>query len=213
MIFVSFTVALRISKNKNIPVYLKQFYLYPLLSLLFSINTIASTYLHLYSFSLQFAMQNIMEIIDFAFWGIFFLHLMKKTDSLKYIRVIFLFFLLIIVAWLFRNNFYKPMFQIFTLGNFGRSIFCIFYFNNLFKDTPKLNLKNEPLFWIITGLFFCSSITLPQYAINDYLHNHINRIISKNIFSSTNIAIIIMHILFIKAYLCTVRQKKLSSYL
>ena len=206
-------MALIISKNKQIPVYLKRFYLYPLLVALLSLNTIAAIYFHLYSSAIQFAFQNIMEIVEFTFWGLFFLHLMKTTNSLKYIKSVFLSFLLIIICWTFLNNFYKPLFQTFALGNFGKSIFCIFYFNKLFKDSPKLNLKNEPSFWIITGVFFCSSITLPQYAINDYLRNNVNKIISNNIFASTNIAIIIMHILFIKAYLCKVHQHNLSSHL
>jgi hypothetical protein len=91
-------------------------------------------------------------------------------------------------------------------------VFCIYFYHKLFKDLPTKNIKSEPSFWIVTGLFFYSCLSVPFYTLNEYMRSSFTRIVYTNIFSISNILIIIMHLFFIKAYICTIRlHKALSS--
>lgn len=210
VISISLIMAYSINKKQYIPPYLKRFYWYPLLALAISTNTIASQHFRLHPSSIYYSIQNIFELIDITFWGLFFLRLLKGTKSYKHTKNIFLLFLFTGTLFMFITNISKVNFQAYAICNLGKCLFCILYFNNLFKDNPKLNLKSEPSFWIVTGLFFYSAITLPEYAIYDYLRKNLDRLILNNIFAASNMAIIIMHILFINAYLCSIRQKGIS---
>ena len=204
VILVSFIIALYITK-KDIPDYLKKFYLVPLITLLISANTILGAYINLYpkKLSILATIQNTLSLFDFIFWGFFFCYWLKQNS-----RFIFFSFFLIIILLRVSMGFSKVGFEIHAITNFGKTLFCIFYFYELFKAAPKLNLKNHPSFWIVTGLFFYSCISFPEYAVDNYLRTRLPREISRNLFSSTNIAIIIMHLLFIKAYLCSIRQPR-----
>jgi len=150
--------------------------------------------------------QNILLIADFIFWGVFFFRLLRQ--KIKILQFLFILCLTITILLRFINGFDKAGFEIYAITNFGKALFCLFYYIELFKTKPKLILKNEPAFWIVSGLFFYSCVSLPFYAIYEFIHARFPISISKNLFSLTNIAIILMHILFIKAYLCQIRQHK-----
>jgi hypothetical protein len=46
---------------------------------------------------------------------------------------------------------------------------CIFYFAELFTKQSEKKLLQRPSFWIATGIFFYSFISIPFFFINDYL--------------------------------------------
>ncbi len=45
---------------------------------------------------------------------------------------------------------------------------CIYYFLHLFKANSSLPLTDRPSFWIVTGIFFFSLISIPYYLLNRY---------------------------------------------
>lgn len=208
VIFVSFIIALAIKGRKNVPVFMKYFYFYPLLALCVSFNTILGDYFHFFTRESLLRIQNILFIIDFLFWYFFFKNLLKK--KIRILQFIFLLFLTSTIILRLSTGFHKPGFEINAVTNFGKILFCLFYCIELFKSEPVLNLKNESAFWIVSGLFFYTCVSLPFYTVYEYLNLNLPRLISRNLFSSTNISIILMHLLFIKAYLCQIHRLKVS---
>jgi hypothetical protein len=46
---------------------------------------------------------------------------------------------------------------------------CVFYFSELFTKQSEKKLLKRPSFWITTGIFFYSFVSIPLYFIADYL--------------------------------------------
>jgi len=206
-IILSVIVALYYRKKVTFS-YLKNFYIITFITFIISINAICGFLLGLYSKQIYISIQNIFFIIDLIFWGFFFLGLLKLNQ--KYVRVVFIFFLFFVIALRLYTGINTSYFQIHSISNFCKLIFCVFYFDELFKSNLRLNLKTDPGFWIVTGVFFYTAISFPVYAIHNYLRDTFGEVIAGNIFAVTNITIIIMHLLFIKAYICSSQQRKIS---
>ena len=204
-ILVSFVMAVYVRKRTGLK-YLQIFYFCPLIALLISINTLPYFYFDLFSSRVLFFLQNLLFLLDLLFWNIFFVFILKDKKEKIILKVaVFLLFLFLAILYYY-ENFFRPLFLIFSVSNLWKSFMCIVYYNSLFNSKPNLLIRKEPLFWIITGLFFFSNITLPQYSLHDYLKKQLPLELSNNLFSSTNISIIIMHLLFIKAYTCLLNK-------
>lgn len=48
---------------------------------------------------------------------------------------------------------------------------CVYYFIQLFKTSSSFRLTERPSFWIVTGIFFFSLISIPYYLLNRYFFN------------------------------------------
>ncbi len=183
------------------------FFFGPLITLLVSANSI-SRFFFLYTIEKVFFIQSILLLCDLLFWASFFLKNLKNKQDSKKIKILFTCTLLISVYLLYFSSTNSPNFHIYALTNMCKAIFCIFFYNNLFKNLPDQYILSEPSFWIVTGLIFFSCLSLPFYALNSYIKQQFLPVISYNIFSISNMLIIIMHLFFIKAYLCTIRLHK-----
>jgi len=45
---------------------------------------------------------------------------------------------------------------------------CVVYFFQLLKTTSSINLFDRPTFWIVTGIFLYSLISIPYYLLSSY---------------------------------------------
>ena len=203
VILISFVMAILIPVYKS--TYMKGFYFYSLIALLTSINTILGSLFLLYSSKLFYIIQSILSLSNLVFWTLFFLILLKDRIYSRIIYFLFICTLLLAVYLLNMSYINKPNLQIRALINMCQTIYCIFFYHNLFKNITYQNILLEPSFWIVAGLIFFSCLSLPIYALNSYIKQEFPLIISANIFSISNMLIIIMHLFFIKAYLCTIR--------
>ena len=206
VILISFIIALLMPKSNR--VYMKGFFFCSFIALLTSINTICTSFFLLYSLKICFLIQNILIIADLLFWTLFFMKLLKERNILKKIILLFICTLLLAIYLFYSSDTEKPNLQVLGLVNICKSIFCIFFYYKIFTKLPNQNILLEPSFWIISGLIFYSCLSLPFYALNNYIKIEFPPLISYNIFSISNILIIIMYIFFIKAYLCTIRLSK-----
>lgn len=206
IILISFITALLIPKN-NIP-YMKGFFFCPLIALLVSINTICGSLFSMYSINLFFIIQNFMSLLDLLFWCTFFLIIFKNKKDADKIKILLAITLLVAVYLYFFSKVNNQNLHLIALAAICKTIFCIFFFYKLFKNLFYQNLLKEPSFWIVTGLIFYSCLSLPFYGLNSYFKFQFSSIIASNIFSISNMLLIIMHLFFIKAYICTMRVHK-----
>ncbi len=186
--------------------YLEHFYLITIITFFTSLNAVFGFLLHYYPKRYFISIQNILFIFDSIFWCFFFLSLLKFNVS-RNKTIMFSFIVMIVLARIY-TGVSSSNFQVHAFSNLFKLAFCLLYYIELFKTNLKLNLKKDPAFWIVTGLFFYCAISFPVYAIHDHLRVKLGNILAGNIFSTTNIAIIIMHLLFVKACLCSIQVRK-----
>lgn len=206
VILISFILALILPLN--LKQYMKGFLYCPLIGLLVSINSINAIIFFLYANSINFFIQSFLQLCDLVFWLYFFKKVLKRNYKASKIDLIFIFTLIVSIYILYFNRTSVSNLHINALCNLCKSIFCILFYNSLFRDLPDKNILKEPSFWIVTGLIFYSCLSLPFYALNSYIREQFVPIIASNIFSISNMLIIIMHLFFIKAYICTIQLRK-----
>ena len=210
VIIFSLFLAIILRKKNSIPVYLNRFFFCPLIALLLSINTITHDfYLH-YNNSIHFSIQNLLFFIDLVFWTLFFLKLLDDQIYINKIIIIFGITLFITILTFIVNDLGNPNLHSSSIFNICKTLFCILFYHRLFKNIPYKAITKEPSFWIVTGLLFYSCISIPFYTLHSYLKGIFPYGISLDIFAISNILIIVMHIFFIKAYLCIILQPKES---
>lgn len=189
------------------PSYFKNFYLYPLLVFILSlitvtnycIITIPNIYINVF--------ENFILIIENIFWGIFFLNFSNRKTR-KYFKIIFIFSISIVLVITVINKFSNLNHKIAAITNLGFTLYCLKYFISLFKNEPIKKITDEPMFWIVTGLFFYSVFSVPLFPLCEYFKNQNSYTLSLAFLSVINLVVIIMHLFFIKGCLCLIRQHK-----
>lgn len=78
---------------------------------------------------------------------------------------------------------------------------CLFYFYQLF-NLKLIDVKNHSSFWIVTGILFYHSCSIPIFLIAKYMERNISEHYSNVILSLNFILYIMLFLLFIKGYLC-----------
>lgn len=206
VIIIAFIISLQLSRNIN--GYMKGFFLCILIALIESINSILGSLLFLYNIEIFYLIQSILILLDLLFWTSFFLKLLKDTKSVRIIQTLFISTFSLAIYLLYYNSINNSNLHVLALLNICKTIFCILFYYNLFKNISVRNILLEPSFWIVTGLIFYSCLSLPFYALHSYIKQQFSPLISNNIFSISNMLIIVMYLFFIKAYLCTTRLHK-----
>lgn len=181
------------------------FFFCPLIALLVSINSICGSLFSMYSNILFFNIQSSLFLIDLIFWFFFFKKILQEKEDVNKIKILLTITLLIAVYLLFFNTVDKRNLHIIALDSICKSIFCVLFYQSLFKNLTYKNILSEPSFWIVSGVIFHSCLSLPFYGLNSYIKLEFSPLIASNIFSISNMLIIIMHLFFIKAYLCTIK--------
>ena len=187
---------------------MKWFYLAPLIALLVSVNSICGKMYSLYSTTLFFNIQSFLFLVDLVFWYLFFSNILNnRNDSIK-LNILLSISLSVAAYLLFFSNVDKKNLNIVALSAIFKTIFCILFYYKLIKNLFYQKILLEPAFWIVTGLIFYSSLSLTFYGLNGYIKLQFSPSIASNIFSISNMLIIIMHLFFIKAYLCTIQARR-----
>lgn len=85
--------------------------------------------------------------------------------------------------------------------------FCIYYFLELFKLPKSVKLKNNPAFWICSGLLFFYCCGFPLFGMANFLSG-ISKLIIRNFLSIIIILNIFLYSLFTIAFLCRIKTRK-----
>lgn len=79
---------------------------------------------------------------------------------------------------------------------------CFFYFYELFVYVQEKPLKDDPSFWIITGILFLNCCSIPLYLAQDLLGKYGDKAFSLNYLLYT-----LLFSLLIRAYVCSPENK------
>jgi len=192
--------------------FLRYFFLIPLFAAFltyFQLFTIYSKNILQLKISSLFAEQ-ISILLNFISWSIFFVLYFKSKKFKRSFRIsvalsfIGLFFSYILFE---KSNVHLIVHSIYC------TIFCMYcllYFYHLFYGKPILDLKSEPVFWISMGLLFSSAISIPIYLASNFMTENNMKDAIRIMFPFTNILIIFMHCMFIKAAISSRNNMKAS---
>ncbi len=187
---------------------MKGFFWYPLLAVIVSLPAIFAFFFSKSLYPIANISNNISLFFHFSFLGFFIIRAIPDRKNDYLFKIIFVIFFALIALLLVTGNIKKINGPAFATANLGLTIFCIIYYYRLFNDLPILNLRTEPSFWIITGIFFCMTLHIPMYATFNYLNNKVTSPSYIVLKSVAAFCFAIMHLFFIKAYLCSVRPHK-----
>jgi hypothetical protein len=102
------------------------------------------------------------------------LHSKKAKTVLKIMRIVFV---LLALLYLFNAFIFKirPITTMYYLGAMEYLFLlfpCLVYFYELFTLPSLQNLLQRPSFWITSGIFFISFLSIPYYTIISYIDYH-----------------------------------------
>ena len=135
--------------------------------------------------------------------GLFFIEVLSrsifvaKIKQLLFLSIIIQVTLLIIV--LTTNIEIKPV----VSSSLFLLICCFFYIRDLMNNKPTLKLMKSSAFWIVIGTLYSCCIGFPVYSLIAFIprnQEYLN--LRSQIFSITNMSLIVLYLFIIKSYLC-----------
>lgn len=187
---------------------MNKFYLYSIVAALLSLYTFFQKYYQITSKELSDVLNSSLLLFHFIYLSLFIYRVLPNKKISLYIKLLFFLFVSAILYCLFTNDLTLPQSTAYGITNFGLVLFCCFYYLQLFEEMPTLNLLEEPSFWIISGIFFCMCATIPISSVRGYLRDNIPYELYLSMGGIGSFAYGVMHIFFIKAYLCSINQAK-----
>lgn len=119
-----------------------------------------------------------IAFVELLVYYYFFSKVINSTSAIKLLRFLRLIFICIIVIFMFTqfNFITQRNFYVSELIGAIEFLFllppCFFYFFELLKNKHTINLCHRPSFWITTGIFFYSVISVPYYLIDRFFVNN-----------------------------------------
>jgi len=200
--------SLKLIGNASIPKYMEKFYWYSFIATFSSSFNYIQKYGYIFSKNVSVVLQSSLLLFHFIFLSLFIYRVLPTKIDSKEIKILFFLLLLIIIYCVFTNDLTIPAYKAYSFTNFGLVLFCCFYYLQLFESMPTINLLKEPSFWIISGVFFCMCATIPLTSLRGYLYHNIPYNLYLSMGGIGFFAYGVMHLFFIKAYLCSISQPK-----
>ena len=195
-------------RNSFVPKYMNKFYWYSLIAALLALFNFLQKYFSIASKNVSGVLHSALLLFHFIFLSLFIYSVLPNKKNSKYLKLLFVQFLLVILLCIFTNNISIPQSAAYSFTNFGLVLFCFIYYYQLFEAMPTINLLKEPSFWIISGVFFCMCATIPINSLRGYLFHNMPYELYLLMGCIGFFAYGVMHLFFIKAYLCSINQPK-----
>jgi hypothetical protein len=202
--FISFLFSLKLVKNKNIVPYMKGFYWYHFVAIVIGVIGVYEI-----SWSGKNRFYILLNNLSVFFHYTFLCNFIKKATPNKSNPVLYTLIGVYIIGSIVLLGFYlnfditKQVNFAFSIAHFILFVYCVIYYLQLLNNIPQVILLKEPAFWVVTGVFFSSSLTIPiTFALNYFGINFIykNLLLLSILFS---LPYNILHLFLIKAILCS----------
>ena len=189
--------------KKGKPKYYKYIFGVIVFGLLISVNSILRIGIKIEISRMLSSVEKILLLFQFIALSLFYTDLLKesifynKTKSFIYLIIIIQITLTSISIVFKIPNYLK------TFPNSFLIIYSVVYYKDLLKNKPTLILIQSSPFWIVTGIFFSFCVSLPIYGLIPFMINYpAYNDLRLQLFSISNMALIIMYLFIIKSYLC-----------
>jgi len=204
-IFISFVASLTVySQAKTSDLYLK---LFPP----FLLATMAIEYAAIYLAAKNrsnLALYNFFTVFEFCFYMyVISLIITSKKVKKTIIVAMVLYTLISVINIIFIQEMRKFHTVTYAFGCLLIVATCVYYFFELFKLPKSPKLKNNPAFWICSGILFFYCCSFPLFGLSNFLSD-ISKLIIKNIYKIVTILNIFLYTLFTIAFLCRLKIRK-----
>lgn len=205
---IGFTVAIINRKKHTQLKYFPYYFLAHILAnISFSVHDayFSESTLHLTLLNFNTYIDYSLTLLEFTiFIFLFEKNILQKSQVLKAIKLLFLalsiFFLILdLIRYRFLSQ--STLHIVFTLQASFLIIACIIYYLQIFKLPPNINLREDPFFWIATGLLFFMICTLPLSLVINYVRNS-SLLLYGQLFSIFYIFYCLLFLMIINAFLC-----------
>ena len=143
---------------------------------------------------------SIFVLIEFLVIYQVMFHIVKIQKFLRVVRILYYGFILyLLYMWTYTNSFFDTSSNIFLVQTLCMLIPTFLYFFQLFQLTPKIQLTNNPEFWIAIGCLFFFSCTIPLFFLGSIVSIHDYYFL----YSINYLAYSVMFISITRAFLCT----------
>ncbi|MGB8191011.1 MAG: hypothetical protein WCF67_03785 [Chitinophagaceae bacterium] len=163
----------------------------------------------------RLGMKNINNIGIYNFFSviafIFYMYVLRYVVFSKKAKKIILFVMIVYAIVSLSNILFIQKIDTFhtitySLGCFLLIVISIYYFYELFQVPRSINLRREPAFWIVAGLLFFYSCTLPILGIVNYMPNAIAFSLGPII----KVLNVLLYSLFTIAFVCRMNLRSMS---
>ncbi len=155
----------------------------------------------------------LLELIIFSHFYYYIINnsIIKKSILVTNGLFVFLFLYMGLIDKEFYQNISEAtQSKVYTIEGVILLALCVFYFFELFKKLPFLNLRNEPAFWISTGLLFFMACTLPFSFLENYIGNYLPHLYDL-LYPIFYVFYILLFATITRAYLCKPMKSKFAS--
>ncbi len=203
MIVFTFFVAIAYRKNDK-PIYYRYIFTFIILGLLLSANSIINNFdIWIFNENIPLLIQQSLQLIQYLMLGLFFKEVLAKSSYIN--KIILLFYLSITIYVTLMIIMFVSEIEIKPIisSSLFLLIFYFFYVKDLMNNKPFLILVKSSSFWITIGIFFYSCISFPVSSLIPFIpknHEYIN--LRGQIFSITNMSLIVLYLFILKSYLC-----------
>lgn len=203
VLLIAFVITLNIRNKYVNDKGLNNFFIVPLIGILITANTILTNVLKVQNYEEGGFIERILFAIEFCFWIYFFHSIGLKILKYK-VFTLMLICAVGITAFIVSYNFSSNRFHHYTNSFFLilESLFCLVYLNKLFSEPPKLPLFKNPIFLIVTALLIKCSVAVPVLLATEIMYVGKNSKFYLILFPFSNIAILLMYVQFIYAFMC-----------
>lgn len=203
IISITFLTAL-LSIKKEKPHYFKYIFVFIILGLALSTNTISSNYYTWrYNMKTGILIEQLITVSQFVMLSSFFRELLQFTKFVKIIKCLFFLSIIIQIFQILIVQLTNTEIRPTTISNLFLLILCYFYVRDLMNNNPTLILIKSSSFWIVMGISFYSGVGFPVSSLIPFISKapeYSN--LRFQIFSIYNVSAIIMYLFIIKSYLC-----------
>jgi len=183
--------------------FLRIFPLYLLMS--FSVDIFSGSFRNA-----RFALNNLFTAAELLTFAWFFLQILKSRVIKWQLGVSLLGFAGFFITYSMNNGLGKaPNVIAIVLEIFIIIVPCLTWYHELFTRQETINLFSDSSYWLVTGILFYLSSTLPFYVASIYFTIHGLFLAAQSLLSINNFANIIMYLLFIKGFTCKARGESL----
>lgn len=152
-------------------------------------------------------LNNSVALIELLVYFYFFIQVLSKRVR-RPLTILAFFFLIIILIYACNKFSFLTTRQGYVANLIGVAEFillippCLLFFYTLLKTNSSMRLFERPSFWIVTGIFFYSFISIPFYLLKKYIDdNYISLTYAFN--AALYITPFTLNFVFlIKAFLC-----------
>lgn len=137
-------------------------------------------------------------VFEFLVCNLFILHFISVAGRRLILIVNAVVYVVLLIA-LYAVKFPTiPFTSLFLLQSIALIPPCLVYFFELFLTVNAKSLKDQPPFWIVTGILFLNGWSIPLYLSLDYLGAY-----AGSAFALNDVLYSILFILLIRAYRCS----------